>query len=101
MKKIFNLFYYLGRNDKRLLKYQSMIRRMVNYKSPRKSPRTKKINNKKSKTSQILNVIEKLAQRERQLKVELAQLKVELIQVRKQKHMLYNSLTKITSPRKL
>ena len=78
-----------------------MIRRMVNYKSPRKSPRTKKINNKKSKTSQILNVIEKLAQRERQLKVELAQLKVELIQVRKQKHMLYNSLTKITSPRKL
>ena len=78
-----------------------MIRRMVNGKSPRKSPRTKKINNKKSKTSQILNVIEKLAQRERQLKVELAQLKVELIQVRKQKHMLYNSLTKITSPRKL
>ena len=78
-----------------------MIRRMVNGKSPRKTPRTKKINNKKSKTSQILNVIEKLAQRERQLKVELAQLKVELIQVRKQKHMLYNSLTKITSPRKL
>ncbi len=78
-----------------------MIRRMVNYKSPRKSPRTKKINNKKSKTSQILNVIEKLAQRERQLKAELAQLKVELIQVRKQKHMLYNSLTKITSPKKL
>ncbi len=78
-----------------------MIRRMVNYKSPRKSPRTKKINNKKSKTSQILSVIEKLAQRERQLKVELAQLKVELIQVRKQKHMLYNSLTKITSPKKL
>tara|TARA_B000000477_G_scaffold44756_1_gene38018 strand:+ start:146 stop:370 length:225 start_codon:yes stop_codon:yes gene_type:complete len=74
---------------------------MVNYKSPRKSPRTKKINNKKSKTSQILSVIEKLAQRERQLKVELAQLKVELIQVRKQKHMLYNSLTKITSPKKL
>ena len=78
-----------------------MIRRMVNDKSPRKSPRTKKINNKKSKTSQILNVIDKLTQRERQLKVELAQLKVELIQVRKQKHMLYNSLTKITSPRKL
>lgn len=78
-----------------------MIRRMVNYKSPRKSPRTKKINNKKSKTSQILNVIEKLAQRERQLKAELAQLKVELIQVRKQKHILYNSLTKITSPKKL
>ena len=78
-----------------------MIRRMVNGKSPRKSPRTKKINNKKSKTSQILSVIEKLAQRERQLKVELAQLKVELIQVRKQKHMLYNSLTKITSPKKL
>ena len=82
-----------------------MIRRMVNdkssRKSPRKSPRTKKINNKKSKTSQILNVIEKLAQRERQLKAELAQLKVELIQVRKQKHMLYNSLTKITSPKKL
>ncbi len=78
-----------------------MIRRMVNGKSPRKSPRTKKINNKKSKTSQILNVIEKLAQRERQLKAELAQLKVELIQVRKQKHMLYNSLTKITSPKKL
>ena len=78
-----------------------MIRRMVNDKSPRKSPRTKKINNKKSKTSQILNVIEKLAQRERQLKAELAQLKVELIQVRKQKHMLYNSLTKITSPKKL
>ena len=74
---------------------------MVNYKSPRKSPRTKKINNKKSKTSQILSVIEKLAQRERQLKAELAQLKVELIQVRKQKHMLYNSLTKITSPKKL
>lgn len=74
---------------------------MVNYKSPRKSPRTKKINNKKSKTSQILSVIEKLAQRERQLKAELAQLKAELIQVRKQKHMLYNSLTKITSPRKL
>ena len=74
---------------------------MVNYKSPRKSPRTKKINNKKSKTSQILSVIEKLAQRERQLKVELAQLKVELIQVRKQKHMLYNSLSKITSPKKL
>ncbi len=74
---------------------------MVNGKSPRKSPRTKKINNKKSKTSQILNVIEKLAQRERQLKAELAQLKVELIQVRKQKHMLYNSLTKITSPKKL
>jgi len=78
-----------------------MIRRMVNYKSPRKSPRTKKINNKKSKTSQILNVIEKLAQRERQLKAEIAQLKVELIQVRKQKHILYNSLTKITSPKKL
>ena len=77
-----------------ILKYQSMIRRMVNYKSPRKSPRTKKTNNKKSKTSQILNVIEKLAQRERQLKVEL-------IQLRKQKHMLYNSLTKITSPKKL
>ena len=74
---------------------------MVNYKSPRKSPRTKKINNKKSKTSQILNVIEKLAQRERQLKAELARLKVELIQLRKQKHMLYNSLTKITSPKKL
>lgn len=74
---------------------------MVNGKSPRKSPRTKKINNKKSKTSQILNVIEKLAQRERQLKAELAQLKVELIQVRKQKHILYNSLTKITSPKKL
>ena len=74
---------------------------MVNGKSPRKSPRTKKINNKKSKTSQILNVIEKLAQRERQLKAELAQLKVELIQVRKQKHMLYKSLTKITSPKKL
>ena len=78
-----------------------MIRRMVNDKSPRKTPRTKKINNKKSKTSQILNVIEKLAQRERQLKAELAQLKVELIQLRKQKHMLYNSLTKITSPKKL
>ena len=78
-----------------------MIRRMVNDKSPRKSPRTKKINNKKSKTSQILNVIEKLAQRERQLKAEIAQLKVELIQVRKQKHILYNSLTKITSPKKL
>ena len=78
-----------------------MIRRMVNYKSPRKSPRTKKINNKKNKASQILNVIEKLAQRERQLKAELAQLKVELIQVRKQKHILYNSLTKITSPKKL
>ena len=74
---------------------------MVNGKSPRKSPRTKKINNKKSKTSQILNVIEKLAQRERQLKAELAQLKVELIQVRKQKHILYNSLTKIASPKKL
>ncbi len=74
---------------------------MVNYKSPRKSPRTKKINNKKSKTSQILSVIEKLAQRERQLKAELAQLKAELIHVRKQKHMLYNSLTKITSPKKL
>ena len=67
---------------------------MVNYKSPRKSPRTKKINNKKSKTSQILSVIEKLAQRERQLKVELAQLKVELIQVRKQKHMLFYTLAK-------
>ena len=78
-----------------------MIRRMVNDKSPRKSPRTKKINNKKSKTSQILNVIDKLTQRERRLKAELARLKVELIQVRKQKHMLYNSLTKITSPRKL
>ena len=78
-----------------------MIRRMVNGKSPRKTPRTKKINNKKSKTSRILNVIDKLTQRERQLKVELAQLKVELIQVRKQKHMLYNSLTKITSPKKL
>ena len=78
-----------------------MIRRMVNYKSPRKSPRTKKINNKKSKTSQILNVIDELTQRERQLKAELAQLKVELIQVRKQKHMLYNSLTKIISPKKL
>tara|TARA_B100001741_G_scaffold266539_1_gene232333 strand:- start:19 stop:234 length:216 start_codon:yes stop_codon:yes gene_type:complete len=71
-----------------------MIRRMVNYKSPRKSPRIKKINNKKSKTSQILNAIDKLTQRERQLKAEL-------IQVRKQKHMLYNSLTKITSPKKL
>ena len=78
-----------------------MIRRMVNGKSPRKTPRTKKINNKKSKTSQILNVIEKLAQRERQLKAELARLKVELIQLRKQKHMLFKSLTKITSPRKL
>lgn len=78
-----------------------MIRRMVNDKSPRKSPRTKKINNKKSKTSQILNVIDKLTQRERRLKAELARLKAELIQVRKQKHMLYNSLTKITSPRKL
>ncbi|QOR60705.1 hypothetical protein [Bathycoccus sp. RCC716 virus 3] len=78
-----------------------MIRRMVNDKSPRKSPRTKKINNKKSKTSQILNVIDKLTQREHRLKAELARLKAELIQVRKQKHMLYNSLTKITSPRKL
>ena len=85
-----------------------MIRRMVNGKSPRKSPRTKKINNKKSKTSQILNAIDKWTQRERQLKAELARLKAELarlqvefIQVRKQKHMLYNSLTKITSPRKL
>ena len=89
------------KNGSIILKYQSMIRRMVNDKSPRKTPRTKKINNKKSKTSQILNVIEKLAQRERQLKAELAQLKVELIQLRKQKHMLYNSLTKITSPKKL
>ena len=78
-----------------------MIRRMVNGKSPRKSPRTKKINNKKSKTSQILNTIDKLTQRERQLKAELARLQVEFIQVRKQKHMFYNSLTKITSPRKL
>ena len=82
-----------------------MIRRMVNdkssRKSPRKSPRTKKINNKKSKTSQILNVIDELTQRERQLKAELARLKAELIQIRKQKHMLFKSLTKITSPRKL
>ena len=67
---------------------------MVNYKSPRKSPRTKKINNKKSKTSQILNVIDELTQRE-------LQLKAELVYVRKQLHMLYKSLTKISSPRKL
>ena len=78
-----------------------MIRRMVNGKSPRKTPRTKKINNKKSKTSQILNVIDELTQRELQLKAELARLKAELIQVRKQKHMLFKSLTKNTSPRKL
>ena len=71
-----------------------MIRRMVNYKSPRKSPRTKKINNKKSKTSQILNVIDELTRRELQLKAELEKIK-------KQKRMLWLSLSKITSPKKL
>ena len=83
-----------------------MIRRMVNgkstrksprkspIKSPRKSPRIKNINNKKIKTSQILNTIEIWRQRE-------LQLKAELVYVRKQLHMLYKSLTKITSPKKL
>ena len=48
-----------------------MIRRMVNGKSPRKSPRTKRKNNKKSETSQILNAIDKLTQLELQLKAKL------------------------------
>ena len=71
-----------------------MIRRMVNGKSPRKTPRTKKINNKKSKTSQILNAIDKLTQLELQLKAKLEKIK-------KQKRMLWLSLSKITSPKKL
>ena len=83
-----------------ILKYQSMIRRMVNgkspiksprkslIKSPIKSPRIKKINNKKNKASQILKAMDKLTQLERQLKAEL-------VQIRKQKSMLYNSLRKL------
>ena len=77
-----------------------MIRRMVNGKSPIKSPRKsprkslikspriKKINNKKNKASQILKAMDKLTQLERQLKAEL-------VQIRKQKSMLYNSLRKL------
>jgi len=71
-----------------------MIRRMVNSKSPRKSPRTKRTNNKKSETSQILNAIDKLTQLELQLKAKLEKIK-------KQKRMLWLSLSKITSPKKL
>lgn len=71
-----------------------MIRRMVNSKSPRKSPRTKRTNNKKSETSQILNSIDKLTQLELQLKAKLEKIK-------KQKRMLWLSLSKITSPKKL
>jgi|TARA_B100001540_G_scaffold266430_1_gene247470 Sec7-like guanine-nucleotide exchange factor len=71
-----------------------MIRRMVNGKSPRKSPRTKRKNNKKSETSQILNAIDKLTQLELQLKAKLEKIK-------KQKRMLWLSLSKITSPKKL
>ena len=71
-----------------------MIRRMVNSKSPRKSPRTKRTNNKKSETSQILNSIDKLTQLELQLKAKLEKIK-------KQKRMLWVSLSKITSPKKL
>ena len=71
-----------------------MIRRMVNSKSPRKSPRTKRTNNKKSETSQILNAIDKLTQLELQLKAKLEK-------VKKQKRMLWLSLSKITSPKKL
>tara|TARA_B100001250_G_scaffold333328_1_gene298955 strand:+ start:223 stop:474 length:252 start_codon:yes stop_codon:yes gene_type:complete len=63
-------------------------------KSLRKSPRTKNINNKKRKTSQILNAIEELRQLE-------LRLKAELVHVKKQQRMLYNSLLKIPSPRKL
>jgi len=71
-----------------------MIRRMVNSKSPRKSPRTKRTNNKKSEASQILNSIDKLTQLELQLKAKLEKIK-------KQKRMLWLSLSKITSPKKL
>lgn len=71
-----------------------MIRRMVNSKSPRKSPRTKRTNNKKSEASQILNAIDKLTQLELQLKAKLEK-------VKKQKRMLWLSLSKITSPKKL
>ena len=71
-----------------------MIRRMVNGKSPRKSPRTKRTINKKSETSQILNAIDKLTQLELQLKAKLEK-------VKKQKRMLWLSLSKITSPKKL
>jgi len=71
-----------------------MIRRMVNGKSPRKSPRTKRTNNKKSETSQILNAIDKLTQLELQLKAKLEKIK-------RQKRMLWLSLSKITSPKKL
>nr|QOR60552.1 hypothetical protein [Bathycoccus sp. RCC716 virus 2] len=71
-----------------------MIRRMVNSKSPRKSPRTKRTNNKKSEASQILNSIDKLTQLEHQLKAKLEKIK-------KQKRMLWLSLSKITSPKKL
>jgi hypothetical protein len=71
-----------------------MIRRMVNDKSPRKSPRTKRTNNKKSEASQILNSIDKLTQLELQLKAKLEKIK-------KQKRMLWLSLSKITSPKKL
>lgn len=71
-----------------------MIRRMVNSKSPRKSPRTKRTNNKKSEASQILNAIDKLTQLELQLKAKLEKIK-------KQKRMLWLSLSKITSPKKL
>tara|TARA_B100000427_G_scaffold187704_1_gene156055 strand:- start:399 stop:632 length:234 start_codon:yes stop_codon:yes gene_type:complete len=77
-----------------------MIRRMVNgkspiksprkslIKSPIKSPRIKKINNKKNKASQILKAMDKLTQLE-------SQLKAELVHIRKQKSMLYNSLRKL------
>ena len=67
---------------------------MVNSKSPRKSPRTKRTNNKKSEASQILNAIDKLTQLELQLKAKLEKIK-------KQKRMLWLSLSKITSPKKL
>ena len=60
-----------------------MIRRMVNGKSPRKSPRTKRKNNKKSETSQILNAIDKLTQLELQLKA-----KLEKIKKQKQPHFI-------------
>jgi len=71
-----------------------MIRRMVNGKSPRKSPRTKRTINKKSETSHILNAIDKLTQLELHLKARLEKIK-------KQKRVFYISLSKITSPRKL
>ena len=65
-----------------------MIRRMVNSKSPRKSPRTKRTNNKKSEASQILNAIDKLTQLELQLKAKLEKIKKQKLLQKQQKLLI-------------